>query len=171
MSIPYSAEKDDLYYPAQHAVFFPAGRPKSDAALCVLAALKVVCCRVLFTGHSLGAATATLLASWRTPDSLYPYGSPRVGDRAFGATLKGLDKHRCVDCSDIVTGVPPKSFGYEHLGGLYYINLARQVKFNPPQTDIDNDRTAPRRKRNISRNTLGESVPSPITRRSTMSDH
>jgi hypothetical protein len=34
MSIPYSAEKDDLYDPAKHAVFFPAGRPKSDAALC-----------------------------------------------------------------------------------------------------------------------------------------
>jgi len=46
-----------------------------------------------------------------------------------------------MDCSDIVTGVPPKSFGYEHLGGPYYINLARQVKFNSPRTDIDNDRT------------------------------
>ncbi len=34
MGIPYSAEKDDLYYPAKHAVFFPYGRPRSDAALC-----------------------------------------------------------------------------------------------------------------------------------------
>jgi len=34
MSIPHSAEKDDLYDPAKHAVLFPAGRPKSDAALC-----------------------------------------------------------------------------------------------------------------------------------------
>jgi hypothetical protein len=33
MSIPYSAKKDDLYGQAQHAVLFPAGRPKSEAAL------------------------------------------------------------------------------------------------------------------------------------------
>ena len=34
MSIPHSAEKDDLYDPAKHAVLFSTGRPKSDAALC-----------------------------------------------------------------------------------------------------------------------------------------
>jgi hypothetical protein len=106
----------------------------------VLAALKSVSCRVLFTGHSLGAATAILLASLRSPDSLYTYGSPRVGDGAFVATLKGLDNHRYVDCCDIVTCVPPKIFGYEHLGDPYYINLAREVKFNPRQADIDEDR-------------------------------
>jgi hypothetical protein len=33
MNIPHSAKKDDLYDPAKHAVLFPAGRPKSDAAL------------------------------------------------------------------------------------------------------------------------------------------
>jgi hypothetical protein len=53
----------------------------------------------------------------------------------------------------MITYVPPKTFGYEHLGEPYSMNLARQVKFNPPQTDIDNLRTSgPRRKRNISRN-------------------
>jgi hypothetical protein len=34
MSIPHSAEKDDLCDPAKHAVLFSTGRPKSDAALC-----------------------------------------------------------------------------------------------------------------------------------------
>src|SRR5438270_767137 len=33
--IAYSPLKDDLYYPCKNAVFFPAGAPKSDAALCV----------------------------------------------------------------------------------------------------------------------------------------
>jgi hypothetical protein len=42
---------------------------------------------------------------------------------------------------DMITYVPPKNFGYEHLGEPYSMNLARQVKFNPPQTDIDNHRT------------------------------
>src|SRR5258708_13410146 len=39
----YSAEKDDLYYPAKHAVFFPNGRPQSDAALCVEMARLAYC--------------------------------------------------------------------------------------------------------------------------------
>ncbi len=43
MAIPYSAEKDDLYYPAKHAVFFPNGRPQSDAALCVELARLAYC--------------------------------------------------------------------------------------------------------------------------------
>ena len=43
MAIPYSAEKNDLYYPAKHAVFFPNGRPQSDAALCVELARLAYC--------------------------------------------------------------------------------------------------------------------------------
>ena len=43
MAIPYSAEKDDLYYPARHAVFFPNGRPQSGAALCVELARLAYC--------------------------------------------------------------------------------------------------------------------------------
>jgi len=68
MSIPYSAEKDDLYHSAQHAVFFPAGRRKSDAALCVLAALKVVCCRFHRTQSGSGdGETVGELAHARLP--------------------------------------------------------------------------------------------------------
>jgi hypothetical protein len=43
MAVAYSAEKDDLYYPAKHAVFFPNGRPQSDAALCVEMARLAYC--------------------------------------------------------------------------------------------------------------------------------
>jgi len=35
--------------------------------------------KLLFTGHSLGAALATLLASVKVPSALYMIGSPRVG--------------------------------------------------------------------------------------------
>jgi hypothetical protein len=251
MAIPYSAEKDDLYYPAKHAVFFPNGRPQSDAALCIELARLAYCqidtsfafdqdrirqilgrirftdckffesatgpdgegshaflaldgnkklavlsfrgtnkddlsdwidnldalpqpwqkggkvhsgfdkalqeiwpgidsallefsaCRSLFTGHSLGAAMATLASSLRKPQSLYTIGSPRVGDQAFADLLQGLDNHRYVDCCDLVTRVPPEVLEYAHIPGMiHYIDLDRAVQqLDPDDPYIDRDRT------------------------------
>jgi len=245
--IAYSPKKDDLYYPCKNAVFFPAGAPESDAALCVelsrlaycqsdgnfalnqariatelgkigfiaagffesqgtqqgrgthcfvavsndqklavvafrgtdkddpsdladdcnalkipwerggkvhegfagaLAdvrpalekALQSVPGRMLFTGHSLGAALATLLAGVKTPDALYTFGSPLVGDADFVATLSGVKNFRYVDCCDIVTRVPPKELGYEHLGKPYYIAQDRSITLDPGDKFIDKDR-------------------------------
>lgn len=243
MGIPYSAEKDDLYYPAKHAVFFPDDRPHSDAALCVemarlaysqldasfafdqdrirkiLGRIQFTDCkffesatepngggshaflaldsknnlavlvfrgtdkddpsdliddfnalpqpwpaggnvhsgfakalldvwqgvdsalqligdyRLLFTGHSLGAAMATLASSLQKPASLYTFGSPRVGDHAFVDLLKAVDNHRYVDCSDLIARVPPEGMlGYAHIpGDLYYIEYSRAVKPRDPK--------------------------------------
>jgi len=242
ITIPYSAEKDDLYCPAKRAVFFPNGRPHSDAALCVelarvaycqletsfafdqdrirkiLARIQFTDCKffetatqpngggshallaldeknklsvlafrgtdrddptdlmddlsaypqswqaggkahsgfakalldvwlqvnaalppvgeylLLFTGHSLGAAMATLASSLRTPKALYTFGSPRVGDQAFVSLLKSLDNFRYVDCCDLVARVPPEGIlGYAHIpGNLYYIDFERAVKSRDP---------------------------------------
>ena len=65
--------------------------------------------KLLFTGHSLGAALATLLASIRNPDFLYTFGSPRVGDAEFAATLKSVSNRRYVDCCDVVARMPPRA--------------------------------------------------------------
>ena len=241
MTVPYTAEKDDLYYPAKHAVFFPTGRPQSDAALCVDLARLAYCrhdsgfafdqarirkvlgsvgftdckfyettttpdCRgahgflaldgemklavlafrgtdkddptdladdldacpeswqaggkvhtgfatallqlwsdidpalaaivdykLMFTGHSLGAAMATLAASLRPPASLYTFGSPRVGDHAFVDLLRGVDNHRYVDCCDLVARLPPEALlGYAHLGSPHYIDQDRNVQQRDP---------------------------------------
>jgi Lipase (class 3) len=243
MEVPYSAEKDDLYYPAKHALFFPAGRPQSDAALCVEMA-RLAYCRIdsgfafdqdrirkvlgkieftgcdffeaatrpdgggshaflaldadarlavlsfrgtdkddptdlmddidlepkswsaggkahtgfadalmaiwpeidaglkalvdyslLFAGHSLGAAMATLASTLRMPKSLYTIGSPRVGDTQFVNLLKNMDNHRYVDCCDLVTRVPPQGlFDYQHIpGDIHYINFERTVKLITPE--------------------------------------
>ena len=63
--------------------------------------------RMLYTGHSLGAALATLSAALHRPDALYTFGSPRVGDAAFAASMAGLSHERYVDCSDVVCRIPP----------------------------------------------------------------
>jgi Lipase (class 3) len=254
MAIPYSAEKDDLYYPAKHAVFFPNDRPHSDAALCVEMARLAYCqldtsfafdqdrirkvlgriqftdCKFfetaaepdgrgshaflaldgknklavlsfrgtnkddpsdlsddfnaipqswpaggkvhsgfgkalkevwpgveaalqelneyqsLFTGHSLGAAMATLASSLKRPKSLYTIGSPRVGDQTFVDKLQGLDNHRYVDCCDLVTRVPPEEIlglkCYAHIPGkIHYIDFNRAVKdLDPNDSVIKDDR-------------------------------
>jgi len=96
--------------------------------------------RVLYTGHSLGAALATLLASKRRPSALYTFGSPLVGDAAFAATIAG-DNYRFVDCCDIVTRIPPAvPGGYQHAGKPYYIYEARITEFDPAESDIFIDR-------------------------------
>ena len=71
---------------------------------------------VWFTGHSLGAALATLCIARHTPRAVYTFGSPLVGNRAFGETLKGVPIFRVVDDIDGVTMVPPPILGYLHVG-------------------------------------------------------
>jgi pimeloyl-ACP methyl ester carboxylesterase len=108
----------------------------------ITAALGKVDGRVLFTGHSLGAALATLLASVRRPACLYTFGSPRVGDGDFVATLAGVENRRFVDCCDIVARIPPEivlNEQFAHFGVPYYIDRARQIQENPEQRAIDED--------------------------------
>lgn len=59
-----------------------------------------------FTGHSLGAALATLMAARYPSSRLVTFGSPEVGNRAFAALIDKANVRRYVDCADIVTMVP-----------------------------------------------------------------
>jgi triacylglycerol lipase len=94
------------------------------------------------TGHSLGAALATLCAHRITAARGYPiqgvctYGSPRVGNPDFAKSYQqqlGPQTYRLVNNEDLVTRVPPRAVGYEHVGEMVYIDetgrLQRDIGF------------------------------------------
>jgi hypothetical protein len=95
---------------------------------------------LLITGHSMGAALATLTANLLPSSILYTFGSPRVGDKAFVDSMLKVNHTRFVDCCDIVTQVPPEIFDYHHTGLLRYINRHGQILNSPGEDEISSDR-------------------------------
>jgi triacylglycerol lipase len=85
---------------------------------------------LLLTGHSLGAALATLATAYlREKDQpvqgLYSFGSPRVGDRNFARYFNadfGDKTFRIVNQNDMVTRLPPRALFYSHVGQLYFFD-------------------------------------------------
>ena len=75
-----------------------------------------------FTGHSLGAALATLAANrYKKVQGLYTFGSPMVGNPEFTQSFQVSQHFRIVNNRDIVALVPPRLppfFDYCHLAGL-----------------------------------------------------
>lgn len=83
---------------------------------------------LVFTGHSLGAAFATMAAAASPvrPDLLVTFGSPRVGNPAFVSCLDDIPIHRIVNHQDIVSLVPtldPKlgDRDFRHAGDLAFL--------------------------------------------------
>lgn len=91
---------------------------------------------VWFTGHSLGAALATLaVACLREKDQpvqgLYTFGSPRVGDRLFARNFNldfGDKTFRVVNTNDIITRLPPRALFYSHVGQLRFFDRSGQLQ-------------------------------------------
>lgn len=96
--------------------------------------------RILVTGHSLGAALATLTASRMPSSHLYTFGSCRVGDASFAQAMQTVNHIRFVDCCDLVTRVPPEEAGYVHVGALRYIDRNGQILESPSEDAINADR-------------------------------
>ena len=78
------------------------------------------------TGHSLGAAMATIIAYYLqndpdmpTPKAIFSYGSPKVGNSIYIDEIK-VEHYRFVNNADIVTRLP--TWPYSHCGIIYYMN-------------------------------------------------
>lgn len=85
--------------------------------------------RIIVTGHSLGGAVATIMATFLrgqgVPCDLYTYGSPKVGNSAFArfAESQGGFSARITNGKDFVPALPPTFLGllpYEHVFPEYW---------------------------------------------------
>jgi len=108
----FKAEVDDLWPMIQEDLERSVNKPKT----------------LWFTGHSLGAAMATIMASRchklvsvNPVECLYTFGSPRVGWPKYCQSLE-VKHHRFVNNNDIVTRVPLTIMGYRHHGTENYFN-------------------------------------------------
>ena len=88
--------------------------------------------QVFITGHSLGAALATLVAGrLNNPDVvLYTYGSPRAGNRNWNSMQK-FSHYRFRNNNDLVTRIPPAFIGFRHNGNFMYFNSNGDHKDKP----------------------------------------
>ncbi|MDX1377823.1 MAG: lipase family protein [Anaerolineales bacterium] len=95
----------------------------------ILRALKKVKDQPIYiTGHSLGAALATVATQHLERDqalrdqiaACYTFGSPRVGNREFDRNFKSAI-YRIVNTTDIVSVVPLLAMGYIHIGDVRFL--------------------------------------------------
>lgn len=93
---------------------------------------------IIMSGHSMGGAVATLMASALKheqssilhPDWVYTFGSPRVGDKTFAQFVDSQYGNRLVRVMnewDMVTDMPPKGFRFHHTGLLYFCKTGTET--------------------------------------------
>lgn len=84
---------------------------------------------IYITGHSLGAALATIATQNLGKDSrfkdriaaCYTFGSPRVGNDQYDKSFKS-PIYRVVNTTDVVTVVPLNLMGYTHIGDVRFLD-------------------------------------------------
>jgi hypothetical protein len=101
-----------------------------------LAALQRRGCKIWMTGHSLGAALATLAADrFGEAQGVYTFGSPRVGNRQFMENYS-IRCYRFVNGDDIVSRVPPAGL-YVHVGEPIFIEHEGAIRGRPAATAMN----------------------------------
>lgn len=123
-------------------------------------------CRIWVTGHSLGAALATLFACrYGKVEGVYTFGSPRVGNKDFKAHIN-VKIYRIVNNDDIVPWVPPPG-AYVHVGELKFIDrngIIRDtmVENEPPVHQPLNDTYGGESTDKLKNNSFAGFVPAPF---------
>ena len=92
--------------------------------------------KIYYTGHSLGAALATLMAIDTEPTAIYTYGSPMVGDKKFTQLLKNVKIYRFVNSCDIVPTLPSIISKYSHIGEFIFFDYRGKMIINPSLTTL-----------------------------------
>ena len=90
---------------------------------------------VYMTGHSLGAAMATIAATRYQPHELFTFGSPRVGGPRFVKNIK-CPHMRFQNNNDIVCRIPPAWLGFRHHGEMIYFDANGDQKPKPTWKDL-----------------------------------
>jgi hypothetical protein len=134
--------KLDMVYPAcsgclVHSGFYNAEQTIISKAISAVKSLQTLhpTYKVLVTGHSLGAALATLTAIDMKNAGIsnifsYHYGSPRIGNQAFMQYIKNVlpDAHRVVHDCDTVPHVPYEAMGFWHICTEFFEDKAGSIK-------------------------------------------
>jgi hypothetical protein len=99
------------------------------------------------TGHSLGAALATLatarlVKNGHAVEACYVFGSPRVGNKKFTQILSDASMYRVENGSDIVTSIPLDVPGirYTAAGECHYLDHEGQLHHNATRKLVTTDR-------------------------------
>jgi len=103
---------------------------------------------IFITGHSLGAALATLASAALCefsyfPQGVYTFGCPRVGDWRFARALNHQIGHRfwrVENNNDIIPRLPPWFFGFRHAGQRVYLSTWGDIIHQPSWWYILRDR-------------------------------
>ena len=90
---------------------------------------------VYMTGHSLGAAMATIAATRYQPVELHTFGSPRVGGPKFIRNIK-CTHYRFMNNNDIVCRIPPAWLGFRHHGEMIYFDRNGNKAPKPTWSDF-----------------------------------
>jgi len=102
----------------------------------------------IYTGHSLGAALATMASLRKAPTQLYTFGSPRIGNAAFRDQFDHPPHFRICNHHDIVTLLPQtvdqlQPFDFHHSGQFIYLDKNGAAQHNPSPESLANEHWAP----------------------------
>jgi triacylglycerol lipase len=99
---------------------------------------------LFITGHSLGAALATLCTAYLSDhdvklDACYTYGSPRVGNNEFADSLSCKHIYRVINDCDVITTIPFDfvAIKYKHAGHPCFIDAETHVRLTMCNDDIE----------------------------------